>query len=169
MSGAPRTASEASSPAPNELLLRVRFEETDMMGIVHHSRYWAWFEEARFAFMERVLAVTVAELRAQAVYMPVVDSRCSYLRSVTWSERLAVRVLMQATQGPRFCFYYELRNAQQGFCAARAATRHVFTSAEMGLKLRVPDLYVARWAQAVCAHPEAFTERPPQGFRGTWP
>lgn len=156
----------ADTPA-NEVALRVRFDETDMMGIVHHSRYWSWFEEARFRFMERVLAVTVADLREQAVYMPVVDSRCRYLKSVTWSDALRVRVHMEAAVAARFQFYYDVRlAAPDGRRVALGTTRHVFTDAGLGLKLTVPEFYRAKWAAALARRPEAFTDRPPRGLRG---
>ena len=163
----------ASLPAPepgdapaNEVALRVRFDETDMMGIVHHSRYWSWFEEARFRFMEGVLAVSVADLREQALYMPVVDSRCRYLRSVTWSDALRVRVHMEAAVAARFQFYYDVRLAgPHGQCVALGTTRHVFTDAGMGLKLTVPEFYRAKWATALARFPDAFIDRPPRGLR----
>lgn len=157
----------AETTGINEITLRVRFDETDLMGIVHHSRYWSWFEEARFRFMERVLEVSTAELVAQAVYMPVVDSRCRYLRSVTWSDTLLVRAQMEGAVAAYFRFHYDARlGAADGPRVALGTTRHVFTDPQMGLKLTVPEFYRAKWAAALTRHPAAFTDGPQAGLRG---
>src|SRR5262245_4216268 len=139
-----------------ETVLRPRFEQTDMMGIVHHSQYWSWFEEARFRFVEDVLAVSLPEMVEQRVYMPVVEGRCRYLRRVTWTDTVAIETRMDRRVGPSFHFHYRARLAGSDVLVATGATKHVFTDASLALKLSVPEFYRRRWAAAVLRHPAAF-------------
>lgn len=139
-----------------EIVLRPRFEQTDMMGVIHHSQYLSWFEEARFRFMEEVLAVSIPEMIEQRVYMPVVDCRCRYLRSVSWADAVAIQTRMDRRIGPSFSFHHRARLAGSGTEVAAGVTRHVFTDASLRLKLTVPEFYRRKWAAAALRHPEAF-------------
>ena len=62
----------------HDLKLRVRYEETDQMGVVHHSKYIIYYEAARSALM-RSLGVSYAEMEARGVMMPILDVQSKYL------------------------------------------------------------------------------------------
>lgn len=69
--------------------IRVRYVETDRMGVAHHSSYVAWFEEARTEWL-RDQGLSYRELEDSGVLLMVVELRCNYLRSVTYDDVLEI-------------------------------------------------------------------------------
>jgi len=74
--------------------IRVRYAETDQMGIVYHSHYFPWFEVSR-AEAIRNLGYTYATLEKTGVIMPVVDVHCRYLRPALYDQLLTVRTIVK--------------------------------------------------------------------------
>jgi acyl-CoA thioester hydrolase len=74
--------------------IRVRYAETDQMGVVYHSNYFPWFESSR-AEAIRSLGYTYALLEKEGVIMPVVDVHCRYLRPALYDELLTVRTTLK--------------------------------------------------------------------------
>lgn len=72
--------------------IRVRFAETDAMGIVHHSRYLPYFEEARVAYL-RELGHPYTELREQGVDTAVLEAYVQYLQPLHFDEVVTVHLL----------------------------------------------------------------------------
>ncbi len=149
-----------SALGPNELLVAVRFADVDLMGVVHHSRYWTWFEEARFHFLSRILGVTPEEVQLQEIYTPLVSSSCTYGRAVRWGEEVVVAVRMEVDRGARFRFCHEVRTADGGQRVASALTTHVFTDLQMRLKLTVPPFYRDRLRAALAGDGAAYIDAP---------
>lgn len=69
--------------------IRVRFAETDLMGIVHHANYLLYFEEARVEYLRRRGAV-YTEWVAKGIHLPVVDTRVHYRRAAQFHEVLEI-------------------------------------------------------------------------------
>ena len=59
--------------------IRVRYAETDAMGVAYHGHYFTWFEVARVELM-RALGLRYRDLEAEGIYLPVVDCRARYPR-----------------------------------------------------------------------------------------
>jgi acyl-CoA thioester hydrolase len=74
--------------------IRVRYAETDQMGVVYHGNYFPWFESSR-AEAIRNLGYTYAILEKTGVIMPVVDVHCRYLRPALYDELLTVRTIVK--------------------------------------------------------------------------
>ena len=74
--------------------IRVRYAETDQMGVVYHSNYFPWFESAR-AESIRSLGYTYADMEKMGIIMPVVDVHCRYLRPAKYDELLTVRTTLK--------------------------------------------------------------------------
>ena len=66
--------------------LRVRYAETDQMGIVYYSHYFVWFEVARTELL-RTLGWNYRELEASGVLLPVIDASCQYRRPARYAGR----------------------------------------------------------------------------------
>jgi acyl-CoA thioester hydrolase len=82
----PAPRSSATSPRHR---VRVRYVETDRMGVAHHSSYVAWFEEARTEWL-REQGLSYRELEDSGVLLMVVELRCNYLRSVTYDDVIEI-------------------------------------------------------------------------------
>ena len=78
----------------SETTIRVRYAETDQMGIVYHSNYFPYFESAR-AESIRQLGFTYADMEKMGVIMPVVDVHCRYLRPAVYDDLLTIKTLLK--------------------------------------------------------------------------
>lgn len=78
----------------SETQIRVRYAETDQMGIVYHGNYFAYFETAR-AESIRQLGFTYADMEKMGVIMPVIEVQCKYLRPARYDDLLTVKVILK--------------------------------------------------------------------------
>jgi acyl-CoA thioester hydrolase len=78
----------------SETTLRVRYAETDQMGVVYHSHYFPWFEVAR-AEAIRQLGYSYADMEKMGIIMPVVDVHCRYLRPARYDDLLTIRTTLR--------------------------------------------------------------------------
>lgn len=87
--------------------LRVRFAETDAMGIVHHSRYLPMLEEARVAYL-RHIGHPYSEIRAEGVDMSVLEAWCRYRRPLEFDDVVDVHVTILGVDRASFQMGYLL-------------------------------------------------------------
>jgi acyl-CoA thioester hydrolase len=78
----------------SETQIRVRYAETDQMGVVYHSNYFPYFESAR-AESIRQLGFTYADMEKMGVIMPVVDVHCRYLRPALYDDLLTIKTMLK--------------------------------------------------------------------------
>jgi acyl-CoA thioester hydrolase len=77
-----------------ETQLRVRYAETDQMGVVYHSNYFQYFEVAR-AESIRKLGFTYADMEKMGIIMPVIEVQCRYLRPALYDDLLTIKVILK--------------------------------------------------------------------------
>ena len=77
-----------------ETQLRVRYAETDQMGVVYHSNYFPWFETAR-AESIRQLGFSYADMEKMGIIMPVIEVQCRYLRPAVYDDLLRIKVILK--------------------------------------------------------------------------
>ena len=77
-----------------ETQLRVRYAETDQMGVVYHSNYFPWFETAR-AESIRQLGFSYADMEKMGIIMPVVEVQCRYVRPAVYDDLLRIKVILK--------------------------------------------------------------------------
>jgi acyl-CoA thioester hydrolase len=77
-----------------EAQVRVRYAETDQMGVVYHSNFFLFFESAR-AESIRQLGFTYADMEKMGVIMPVIDVHCRYLRPAKYDDLLTVKTMLK--------------------------------------------------------------------------
>lgn len=123
---------------------RVHYYETDQMGIVHHSNYIRWFEEARTAYMARH-GVGYDAIEALGVQIPVVSVSCSYRTAVTFGQVIEIRTRLSFFNGVRAVYRYEIFPEGGGPLLAEGQSEHCFIDAQsrtpQNLKKRLPDFY----------------------------
>ena len=91
--------------------IRVWYVDTDQMGIVHHSNYIKYYEEARSAFM-RHLGVSYADMEASGVLMPILHVESDYKRPARYDDLLTVRIIIKDIPMARFVANYEIYNTK---------------------------------------------------------
>ncbi len=123
-----------TKPRTNGMLkrigFRVRYSETDRMGIVHHSNYFCWFETARMELLEDV-GLRAVELEEQGLYLPLVEARCRYVRPCVCPERIEIAVGIMDLTPVKLSFRYEVikqEGEEKGLVAARGSTVHCFAA-----------------------------------------
>jgi acyl-CoA thioester hydrolase len=77
-----------------ETQVRVRYAETDQMGVVYHSNYFPYFESARVEAIRQV-GFTYADMEKMGVIMPVVDVHCRYLRPARYDDLLTIKTMLK--------------------------------------------------------------------------
>jgi acyl-CoA thioester hydrolase len=97
--------------------VRVRYAETDQMGVVYHSNYFPWFESAR-AESIRELGFTYADMEKMGLIMPVVDVHCRYLRPARYDDLLTIKtVLKELPVHHKIEFHHEVFNEKKELLA----------------------------------------------------
>ncbi len=121
---------------------RVNYHETDQMGVVHHSNYLRYFEEARTDFM-RTVGLPYAVMEARGILMPVLEVACRYKSPARYDDELTIRSRMNELDAVRCGVAYTVHN-QEGQLLAEAASKHCFIDKgfrPLSLKRSAPDLY----------------------------
>lgn len=103
--------------------VRVRYAETDRMGVVYYANYFVWFEVAR-ADLLRTLGWTYREMEETGVFLPVIDAQCEYRRPARYDDELEVRTTGSLTSPIRMEFSYEVQVKGQPEVAAVGRTVH---------------------------------------------
>ena len=126
------------SPRASTSTIRVRYAETDQMGIAHHAEYFAWFEVARRDLL-RACGTTYRQMEADGVRLPVIEASARYLKPVLYDDVLEVRTQVTEVGGARVGFAYEvLREGTEGPLAT-GTTEHA-TVDTRGRPRRIPDV-----------------------------
>ena len=118
---------------------RVRFVETDLMGVVHHSNYLRWFEMARVEYLRRA-NVMLPELIAAGILFPITDVQCRYVQPARFDEIVRVEAELVDFSRVKLCFSYRVLRDTDDILLAEGATKNVFTGAN-GKIARLPQLY----------------------------
>ena len=97
--------------------IRVRYVETDQMGVVYHGHYFGYFESAR-AESIRQLGFTYADMEKLGVIMPVIDVQCRYLRPARYDDLLQIHVILKELPlNHSIEFHHEVYNEQKELLA----------------------------------------------------
>lgn len=124
--------------AASRIDIRVRFGETDLMGIVHHASYLSYFEAARVAWLRR-RGVTYATWAARGWHLPVVEASVRYRAPAHFEDILAVDVDLADVRSHSLRFAY--RVTRGGGTLAEGNTRLACVDGDHKL-LRMPDALV---------------------------
>lgn len=95
------------SKATTRMPLRVRFCETDLMGIVHHSSYFLYFEAGRVEWLRR-RGVTYAEWAAKGIHLPVVDTQATYKMPARFDDLLTIETSLTKLGTVSIAFAYKV-------------------------------------------------------------
>ena len=103
--------------------LRVRYAETDKMGVVYYANYLVWFEVGRTDLL-RSLGWTYREMEADGISLPVIQAHCEYQRPARYDDDLEVRTEGEMLSGVRMRFRYTIVKAADGSVTAEGYTEH---------------------------------------------
>jgi len=104
-------------------MLRVRYAETDKMGVVYYANYFVWFEVGR-ADLLRSLGWTYREMELAGVSLPVIEAHCEYHRPARYDDELEVRTEGRMRSPVRMEFNYDVVRRDDRSLAASGRTVH---------------------------------------------
>jgi acyl-CoA thioester hydrolase len=127
---------------PHQTRVRVRYAETDQMGVVYYANYLVWMEVARVEYC-KTLGFRYKDMELEdGVLLAVVEANCRYMYPARFDEEVLVETRI-AEANPRIVtFQYEMRLAETDRKLARGSTRHIFCNREMQ-PVRLPAKYRA--------------------------
>ena len=109
--------------------MRVRYAETDQMGVVYHANYFIWFEVGRVELL-RQLGFSYREMEQNDhCFIAVVDARCRYKAPARYDEEIIVRTHLKNVRESLVHFGYELVRVSDGALLAEGETTHIVTDA----------------------------------------
>jgi acyl-CoA thioester hydrolase len=145
-------------PALNETRLRVRYAETDQMGVVYHSNHFVWFEVGRVELM-RQMGFSYRDLeRNEGRFIAVAHASCDYRSPVFYDEEVLVRTWLKSVRDSVIVFNYELLRPETNTLLAEGETLHIVTDSDMKLA-KMPDKYLKVFRAAVRRKSEKNIER----------
>ncbi len=131
-----------------EARLRVRYAETDQMGVVYHSNFIIWFEVGRVEAM-RDLGFNYKQMEKEdGCYIVVVDARCRYRAPAYYDDDILVRTKVRNVRGSLIHFGYEVLRAGEGTLLAEGETTHLVTDVNMQRR-EMPEKYQQAFAACV--------------------
>jgi len=128
-------------PAINETRVRVRYAETDQMGVVYHSNHLIWFEVGRVEFM-RQMGFSYRDMeRDDGRFIAVAEVTCRYRAPAYYDEEIVVRTRLKTVRDSVIVFTYELSRAENGTLLAEGETTHIVTDSKMKVAT-LPEKYL---------------------------
>ena len=126
--------------AASETSFRVRYAETDQMGVVYHSNYLVYFEMGRTDLC-RMNGIRYRDMEDQdGVLLTVAEVECRYISAARYDEELVVRSCIAEANPRMVIFEYEIRSLESGDRIARGRTKHIFCNRALR-PTRVPAKY----------------------------
>ena len=112
-----------------EVKQRVRYSETDQMGVAHNKNYLEWFEIGRTEFC-RQKHMPYKDIEAQGYYLVVVEAFCRYKKPLRYDQEFLVRVTLKDIAPKKVVFTYELLSEKERSQIASGYTVHIVTDKE---------------------------------------
>ena len=109
-----------------ELIRKAKYYETDQMGIIHHSNYIRWMEEARIDMLDQ-LGYPYRRFEEMGYMSPVLRAECEYRKSVKFDDEVKIAVSLQEFGRVKFTLRYDIYNMSAGGeLSACGSTTHCF-------------------------------------------
>lgn len=118
---------------------KVRFVETDMMGVVHHANYFRWFEMGRVAYL-REAGISLWDLMDDGFLFPITDVSCKYKDSAKFDDIILIETKMAEVSRVKMVFSYTVLREKDKELLTTGQTQNVFTD-KLGKIIRLPDTY----------------------------
>ncbi|MBD3413743.1 MAG: YbgC/FadM family acyl-CoA thioesterase [Candidatus Aminicenantes bacterium] len=105
---------------------RVRYSETDQMGVAHNKHYFEWFELGRTEFC-RKKGISYKEIEKKGFFLVVAESFCKYKKPLRYDDEISIQVFLREATPKKFIFEYKIISLPKNQVAAQGYTVHVPT------------------------------------------
>ena len=110
-----------------ETKLKVRYVETDQMGIVHHSNYYAWFELGRGEFITK-LGMNYRQMEESGILMPIMETYCKYYEGAKYEDDLIIKTYIDEVTPVKVIFNYDVIREKDEKLLAKGRTTQTFVN-----------------------------------------
>lgn len=124
-------------------LIRVRYADTDKMGVVYYGKYFEYFEVARTEML-REYGLPYVDLEESGIMLPVTAASARYFKGAKYDDMLRITCRMPHRISPRLEIAYQVRRGESEEVLAEGETTLVFVDAATGRPSRPPKLYLER-------------------------
>lgn len=121
----------------HEIRLRVRYGETDQMGVVYHGNFAEYFEVARVEWL-RAVGATYKEMEENGVMLPVVNLNINYKKPAKYDELLTIKTKLKNRPTVKIIFEYEVYD-EAGDLISTAESTLVFVNMKTGKPIMCPE------------------------------
>ena len=147
MSEASVNTMQTTAAVINESRIRVRYAETDQMGVVYHANHFIWFEVGRVELL-RQLGFSYKDMEQQDnCFIAVVDARCRYKSPARYDDEIIVKTWLKNIRESVIHFGYELLRVDDSSLIAEGETTHIVADAQMR-KTVLPEKYMKAFREA---------------------
>jgi acyl-CoA thioester hydrolase len=122
-----------------ESRIRVRYAETDQMGVVYYANYLVWMEVARVDYCRRI-GFEYRDMEADGAILAVTEAHCRYRSPARFDDEVRIVTRVTAARSRSIRFTYEIRHAGDGRLLAEGETLHTVCNRE-GRMIRLPEKY----------------------------
>ena len=126
-----------------DYIRNVQYYETDKMGIVHHSNYIKWFEEARIFYMQE-MGFLYKEMENKGVMIPVLGISALYKSGAAYGDRVGIKTRVNKITAVKLEFGYEICDMETGETRVTGTSSHCFVNEDFrpcSIKKRFPEFY----------------------------
>lgn len=123
--------------------IRVRYQETDMMGVVYHSNYLVWFEVGRTEYL-RALGYSYKRLESEGIMLPVVECSCKFKSPAKYDDDIIIKASLQELSGASITIYYEIIKKETSQILVTGTTKHAVVDKNMRpikIKTTLPEFW----------------------------
>lgn len=124
--------------------IRVRYVETDQMGVVHHSNYYAYFEVAREDFI-KAAGIEYRKMEKDGIMLPLIETHCRYYEGAKYYDELEIETFMTELTPVKIVLEYTAKRKSDGALIAKGKTMQAFVDSStfkvMNLKKENIDLW----------------------------
>ena len=113
-----------------EYIREINYYETDRMGVVHHSNYIRFLEEARCKWLKQI-DISMETLEEMGFTIPTLEVNCQYKNPVTSGDIISIKPIITEYNGVRMTVSYEVINCNTGKEVIKAWTKHCFTNRDL--------------------------------------
>jgi acyl-CoA thioester hydrolase len=121
--------------------IRVRYADTDQMGVVYYAKYLEYFEVARTEML-RAMGLPYREIEAKGYELPVASASIKYYKGAVYDDELLVTATLTPKHSPKVDIHYEVRRKNDNEVIAEGETVLVFVDRETGRPARAPQFYL---------------------------
>lgn len=125
-----------------ESKVKVRYKETDQMGIVHHANYAQYYEIARTECFEACSKMSYAKMEEEGVMLPILELQCKFLKPAYYNEVLTIKSIVKELPSVRLTVEYEIYN-EEGTLINVGKTILVFVNRETRRPCHPPENFMA--------------------------